>query len=322
MSSKKALPHQTIGDFLEYLARERNMSAHTTRNYGVDLSQFYEYLAENDITDEFPVGITHEDVRGFMASLDERGVSKQTVARKIAAMRSFYRFLMQRNLCPHNPALMVRTPKLEKKLPTCLSISQVEKLLGTPDVSAFTGVRDRAILELLYSAGLRTFELIGLDTEDVDLDRQILRTRGKGMKERVNPIGRYAVEAIQSYMDAKAAHPDRARFDRKALFLNFRGKRLTTRSIRRLLANYIRQADLPRNVSPHTLRHSFATHLLQRGADLRVVQELLGHENISTTQVYTHVTAAQLQDVYAEAHPRGETEVEADFRTVPETKTA
>lgn len=321
--SKQNSPRPAIVDsFLDYLTRERNMSSHTTRNYGVDLSQFHAFLVASEVDDEFPVGITHEDIRGFMAHLDERGVSKQTVARKIAALRSFYRFLMQRGACPHNPALMVRTPKLEKRLPACLSITQIEQLLSTPDTNKFSGLRDRAILELLYSAGLRTFELVGLDCEDADLERQVLRTRGKGMKERVNPIGRYAVEAISEYLDARRRHTDRARFDPEALFLNFRGSRLTTRSIRRLLAGYIREAGLPKAVSPHTLRHSFATHLLQRGADLRVVQELLGHENISTTQVYTHVTAAQTRAAYNDAHPRGTVNLGDEFNPMPASRSA
>ncbi len=216
----------------------------------------------------------------------------------------------------------MRTPKLEKRIPKYLTVQEVERLLGTPDAATYMGARDRAILELLYSAGLRTFELVGLNVGDIDLERQTLRTRGKGKKERVNPVGRYAMQAIEGYMQMRREHPDSARFDPEPLFLNFRGRRLTTRSIRRLLGGYVRTAGLSANVSPHTLRHSFATHLLQRGADLRVVQELLGHENISTTQIYTHVTASEMQQAYERAHPRAEKTIASDFRSMPDTKSA
>lgn len=320
--SKAEKHHEAVESFLQYLERERNMSTHTIRNYGVDLSQFCSYLQESGEMPLFPARITHLSVRGFMAQMDEKGLSKQSVARKVAALRSFYKFLMKRGLVDNNPALSVRTPKLEKKIPTFLSISEVERLLTMPDITKFIGARDKAILELLYSAGLRTFELVGLNNEDVDLERQVLRMRGKGMKERVNPIGRYAVEALQVYILKRDTHSERSRFDPDALFLNFRGKRLTTRSIRRLLACYVKDAELPDSVSPHTLRHSFATHLLQRGADLRVVQELLGHENISTTQIYTHVTDSQLQQSYAEAHPRAQESLENEFGNVEQVKSA
>mgnify|MGYP006301482709 CR=1 FL=1 len=311
-----------IHSFLLYLSQERNMSAHTVRNYGVDLAQFHAFLAETDRAEHFPEGVTHLLIRGFMAQLDERGMSKQTVARKVAALRSFYKFLMKRGRVQANPAQSVRTPKLEKRLPKYLTVQEVERLLGTPDASTFMGARDRAILELLYSAGLRTFELVGLNVDDIDLERQTLRTRGKGKKERVNPVGRYAVQAIEGYLQMRREHPDCTRFEVEPLFLNFRGRRLTTRSIRRLLGSYVRTAGLPANVSPHTLRHSFATHLLQRGADLRVVQELLGHENISTTQIYTHVTASEMQQAYEQAHPRAEKTIASDFRRMPDTKSA
>lgn len=306
MSTLSDIRQDSILDFLRYLTGERNMSEHTVRNYGVDLAQFYNHLAEAGMAVGFPESVTHLCIRSFMASLEDRGISKHTVARKVAALRSFYKFMMKRGRMNFNPAQSVRTPKLEKKLPVFLTIPEMELLLSAPVLDSIIGVRDRAILELLYSAGLRTFELVGLNHEDVDLARQVLRSRGKGMKERVNPIGKYAVSAIVDYFARKDAHPDRARFDPEALFLNFRGKRLTTRSIRRLLGAYAKQCGFSSDISPHTLRHSFATHLLQRGADLRVVQELLGHENISTTQIYTHITNAEIKNAYEAAHPRAE----------------
>jgi len=322
VSTLTTVNHEAIQAFLRYLEQERNMSPHTVRNYGVDLAQFYLYLVGTGEVGLFPAGITHLAIRSFMAHLDERGVCKQTVARKIAALRSFYKFLMKRGEMEANPAQVVRTPKLQKRLPKYLTVQEVERLLNVPDVTGFMGVRDKAILELLYSAGLRTCELVGLNHDDVDLGRQTLRTRGKGKKERINPIGQYAVRALSGYLEMKQVHPERARFDACALFLNFRGQRLTTRSIRRLLADYIAQAGLPDTVSPHTLRHSFATHLLMRGADLRVVQELLGHENISTTQIYTHVTASELQRLYDETHPRAEKTIAPDFAPLPDAKIA
>ncbi len=292
------------------------MSEHTVRNYGVDLAQFLTFLVEDGQDSLFPEQVTHIMIRAFMADLSEKGVSRQTVARKIAALRSFYKYMQRRGRINANPARIVHTPKLEKKIPTFLTVAMMEKLLATPDGGTFTGSRDKAILELIYSAGLRSFELVGLDHADIDLERRVLRLRGKGMKERINPVGRYAVTALEDYLRHKQAHPDRARFDASAVFLNFRGQRLTTRSVRRMLSHYASLAGLPGDVSPHTLRHSFATHLLQRGADLRVVQELLGHENISTTQIYTHITAQEMQRIYADSHPRAEQGL--DVQKLPE----
>lgn len=286
------------------------MSEHTVRNYGVDLAQFFTHLIETGQEAAFPEGVTHLMIRGFMADLGEKGVSRQTVARKIAALRSFYKYIQKAGRVNANPARTVHTPKLEKKIPVFLTVAMMERLLAAPEPGTFSGSRDKAILELIYSAGLRSFELVGLDHADIDLERRVLRLRGKGMKERVNPVGRYAVAALEEYLRQKESHPDRRRFDDAAVFLNFRGQRLTTRSVRRMLAHYANVAGLPCEVSPHTLRHSFATHLLQRGADLRVVQELLGHENISTTQIYTHITAGDMQRIYAESHPRAKSDLE------------
>ncbi len=293
-----------IHEFLEYIKIERNLSEHTVRNYGVDLGQFYEYLSSQGEQELFPYLVEHGTIRSFMAVLSERGISKQTIARKTAALRSFYKYLLKRGRIESNPAQSIRTPKLEKKLPVFLSVEDIERLLVAPDAETFIGVRDKAILELLYSAGLRTFELVGLNHEDIDISRQTIRTRGKGMKERINPIGRYATEALQEYIRAKYQHPDYIKFDQSAVFVNFRGSRLTTRSIRRMLGGYVSIAGLSYEVTPHTLRHSFATHLLQRGADLRIVQELLGHENLSSTQVYTHITSDEMKEIYDRAHPR------------------
>ncbi len=312
MSTLSRTNQPDILEFLNYLALERNMSEHTVRNYGVDLAQFHGHLVDNGMVADFPEKVSHHQIRSFMAELGEKGASRQTVARKIAALRSFYKYLNRNGRVDSNPARVVHTPKLEKKIPTFLTISMMERLLATPEGGTFIGSRDKAILELIYSAGLRSFELVGLDHEDIDLERRVLRLRGKGMKERINPVGRYAMTALEEYLHFKTTHHDRARFDPNAVFLNFRGQRLTTRSVRRMLSHYAALAGLPTDVSPHTLRHSFATHLLQRGADLRVVQELLGHENISTTQIYTHITAADMQRIYSASHPRAEQQMSDD----------
>lgn len=308
MSTLSRVNHVDITAFLQYLGCERNMSEHTVRNYGVDLAQFLSHLGENCEAEAFPENVTHVMIRSFMAGLSEKGVSRQTVARKIAALRSFYKYLQRQGRVTANPARVVHTPRLEKKIPTFLTVSMMERLLAAPGAGTFTGSRDKAILELIYSAGLRSFELVGLDNRDIDLERRVLRLRGKGMKERINPVGRYAVAALEDYLAHRRNHTGREHSDRDAVFLNFRGQRLTTRSVRRMLSHYAALAGLPPDVSPHTLRHSFATHLLQRGADLRVVQELLGHENISTTQIYTHITAREMQQVYTDSHPRAEHE--------------
>lgn len=322
MSALNEETHESIHAFLAYLQQERNMSEHTIRNYGVDLAQFYTFLLERNQHLQFPDGITHLTIRGFLAHLDDRGVTKQTAARKTAALRSYFKYRMQRGHIEANPAKSIRSPKLEKRMPTFLTVEQIEALIQAPDRLTLVGARDCAILELLYSAGLRTFELVALNHEDVDMERQVIRTRGKGKKERINPVGRYALDAISHYVEMKTIHPDFMRFDHEAVFLNFRGARLTTRSIRRMLSTYILQVGLSPDVTPHTLRHSFATHLLQRGADLRVVQELLGHENISTTQIYTHITDNEIQRAYAFSHPRSDTVLEEGFAPLPETKSA
>ncbi len=304
MSARSAECHPLVGAFLRHLADERGVSEHTVRNYAIDLEQFVHHLAHTGELGSFPRNATRLQVRGFLAALGEAGVSARTVARKLAALRTFFRYLVRRGEMTEDPVAAIRSPRVERRLPNCLTLTQVESLLDRPDLSTFTGLRDRAAMELLYSAGLRSAELVALDHDDVDLDQAVLRARGKGRKERLNPIGRHAVDAVRAYAQAKRLHQDRARFHPTALFLNARGGRLTTRSVRRILARYATDAGLAGQVTPHTLRHSFATHLLSRGADLRVVQELLGHENLSTTQNYTHLALDELSAAYAKAHPR------------------
>jgi integrase/recombinase XerC len=243
-------------------------------------------------------------IRAFLAFLHEREYSKATAARKLATLRSFYKFCLRRNYISTNPVATIRTPKQEKRLPKFLEVEQIQKLLNTPDDSTLLGARDRAMLETLYSTGVRVSELVALNLTDVDMVGESLRIRGKGRKERVAPIGPTALTAIRKYMEMRAGDPRSTTFNPEPLFVNKHGQRLSTRSVRRKLDKYLIMCGLDPSISPHTLRHTFATHMLNNGADLRSVQELLGHQSISTTQVYTHVTTSRLKKDYDESHPR------------------
>ena len=234
----------------------------------------------------------------------EQGYARSTVARKIAALRSIYKVLLRRGHTQANPLSGLRTPKTAKRLPKFLSVTEVEKLISAVPSDGLWSWRDLAILEVLYGGGLRVSELVSADMADLDLDEGVMRVRGKGKKERIAPLGRTASRTLEQYLVERSRHPGRRRFDSQAIFINRRGSRLTTRSVRRLVEKYATAAGLAIEVTPHTLRHSFATHMLDRGADLRSVQELLGHENLSTTQIYTHLTAERMKEIYDTAHPR------------------
>jgi integrase/recombinase XerC len=240
-----------------------------------------------------------------MAGLNDKQYSKATIARKLATLRSFYKFLVKRNHISSNPVVGIRTPKQEKRLPQFLEYEDIKRLLETPPADSWLGARDRAIMETLYSTGIRVSELVSLNLDDVDFLGEVVHIRGKGKKERICPISSSVLQIIQHYMEfrnKRAQH--NGNFDCKVLFVNKHGKRLSTRSVRRKMDKYLKMAGLDPSISPHTLRHSFATHMLNRGADLRSVQELLGHQSLSTTQVYTHLTTKKLKDVYTAAHPR------------------
>jgi len=260
--------------------------------------------ADEDVVRTKLLGVDANQVRAFLAFLHAREYSKATAARKLATLRSFYKFCLRRGYINTNPVAEIRTPKQEKRLPKFLDAGQVQKLLNTPDDNTLLGARDRAMLETLYSTGVRVSELVALNVTDVDFTGQSLRIRGKGRKERISPVGPTAVASIRKYIDMKASDPRSATFDPEPLFVNKHGRRLSTRSVRRKLDKYLVMCGLDPSISPHTLRHTFATHMLNNGADLRSVQELLGHQSISTTQVYTHVTTAQLKRDYDESHPR------------------
>lgn len=287
--------------FLRYLRVERNASVHTINNYKRDIRQFVSFLTRNKIE---MLGVNKHHIRLFLGELQQSQYARATVARKLAALRSFYSFLSREEYCASNPFQQVATPKQKRLLPAPLYVEQCLKLLEAPDDSSL-GLRDRAILEILYATGIRVGELVGLSFHDADFRQGYVRVFGKGAKERIVPLGKPAALAVERYLrEARPLLAKATPHDSRALFLNKNGTRLSDRSVRRLLDKYIKQSGLPQSVSPHTLRHSFATHLLDNGADLRSVQELLGHENVSTTQLYTHVTRARLKAVYKKAHPR------------------
>lgn len=289
-----------VDDFLRELEFERNYSKHTLKAYSTDLNQFLDFLKKEKCEDLNKVNILL--LRKFLAHLRENGSTKTTMGRKMAALRSLYKYFMKVGLIEHNPVVAVRIPKKENKLPNFLDIKDMEMLLEAPDKSELKGLRDSAILEILYSSGVRVSELAGMDNDNVDMNTELILVKGKGKKERLVPVGEIALDAIRKYKEAKRA--DRKMADNPALFLNKYGKRLTTRSVARLIDGYMIQTGLNKKISPHVFRHSFATHLLDQGAGLREVQELLGHVNLSSTQIYTHVSTEKLKKVYNLSHPR------------------
>jgi len=316
-------PHATVPavrDFLNYLKLERHFSDYTVRSYGADLAQFTQFLA-GDIgasyggdkrrSDATPVesrlvSCKPEVVREFLAYLHGQNYTKSTTARKLATLRSFFKFLIKRGRCTESPLSGIRTPKQEKRLPKCLDLDEVQRLLEAPDDTDILGCRDKAMLEVLYSSGIRVSELVDLTLADLDLEEGVLRVRGKGRKDRLTPIGSQAITAVRRYLSMRGIDADRVdpALAEGRVFLNKHGESLSTRSVRRKLDKYLALVGLDPGISPHTLRHSFATHLLNNGADLRSVQELLGHQSLSTTQVYTHLTTQRIKDAYDTAHPR------------------
>lgn len=303
---------QLLAQFLEHLRYERNVSAHTLRNYASDLEQFLDYLAPADPktgkrNEPALKQIDHITIREWLAELHASKKKKSSVARKLAALRTFFQFLFREGLIELNPAKLVATPRLEKKLPIHLSIEDAIRFIETPDAETDLGKRDRAILELLYATGVRVSELVQLDLRDVDLNNKLLRVTGKRRKERIVPFGEPALRALQDYLEVRSRFLQNApieKRDARALILNYQGTRMTTRSVGRMVEKYIRICAGMHDLSPHALRHSFATHLLDSGADLRDIQELLGHARLSSTQIYTHVSMEKLIEVYDKAHPK------------------
>jgi integrase/recombinase XerC len=293
-----------IGHFLQYLSVERGASPHTLKGYREDLHALAEYLADGEGQCPAPGSITTNELRGFLSALHEAGYAKTSISRRMASVRSFITFGQREGWAKSNPAKALRNPRKSRKLPHFLTTKEVGKLLEAPKGNTPAAVRDRAILETLYSAGLRVSELVGVTDGDLDFPAGIVRIRGKGKKERLAPIGSYAARAVKRWLELRKLSP-REKTGRDApVFTNKFGTRLTTRSVARMLEKYIQENGLDQRTSPHTLRHSFATHLLDRGADIRSVQELLGHKSLVTTQIYTHVSTANLRAAYEKAHPR------------------
>lgn len=295
---------EAIPRFLRYLKVERNCSDLTIKSYREDLELLYSYLKDSIGRVPRPEEITPLDLRTYVSALHEAGYAKSSVARRLASMRSFFKFAQREGRCTNNPAKPLRNPRRERKLPHFLTGSEIGKLLSAPPKTDSMGYRDRAILETMYSAGLRVSELVGINLDDLDLEDGLVRVRGKGKKERLSPLGSFAVKAIRSWLQRREPAPGLPKKNGSPVFLNKFGKRITTRSIGRMLEKYLLTTGLDLRTSPHTLRHSFATHLLDKGADIRSVQELLGHKSLVTTQIYTHVSTAGLRQAYELAHPR------------------
>ncbi|HUT37029.1 MAG TPA: site-specific tyrosine recombinase/integron integrase [Planctomycetota bacterium] len=293
-----------VDRFLGYLDSERGCSPETLRAYAADLARFANFAAR-DQDDLDPAAVTTVQLRHYLAHLRTQGSARTTVARKVATLRSFFRYLLREGIVGHNPASDLRLPRRGRRLPVFLDEAEVTRLIETPDLAGFAGRRDRAILEVLYSTGMRIGELAAANLEDLDLLGEVIKAKGKGKKERLVPLGRPALQALHDYLAIRGSlAPPTRRTSPRALLVNKHGTRLSDRGIRRIFDKHARAAGLGPRVTPHSLRHSFATHLLNRGADLRADQELLGHASLASTQVYTHVTTENLKKVYLKAHPR------------------
>jgi len=285
--------------FIEYLRIEKNASIHTMTNYARDIEDFSLFLEQQTFVDF--AAVSYLDVRNYLADLHKKEYSRRTIARKLSSLRSFYRFLQREKILESNPVQLATSPKLDKRLPHYFFSEELAELFQVADLTLPLGQRNQAILETLYASGMRVSELVGLNLEHIDLEVGMALVFGKGAKERYVPLGQFALEALERYISEGR---EKLKPKDKALFLNHVGTRLTDRSVRRILTQLIEQTTLTLQITPHKLRHSFATHLLEGGADLRSVQEMLGHVNISSTQIYTHITNQRLREVYNKAHPR------------------
>ncbi len=319
--------HPLVAKFLGYLADERNFSEYTERCYGLDLSQYLGFLRESngvkadaaaeaaavqspnpsgkDTVTNLILGADQEQIRSYLAQMAKQNYSPATMARKIATLRSFHKWMERAGLVTKNPMTVIRTPRQPRRLPKAITVDQVEALLHAPEGSDTLGARDRAILETMYSTGVRVSEVVALNIGDLSLGERQLRIRGKGKRERIVPLGQQAMDALQVYLQRLEADRGPAPPE-TPLFVNKHATRLSSRSVRRKVSKYLKVAGLDPDISPHTIRHSFATHLLDNGADLRAVQELLGHQSLSSTQVYTHLSTGRMREAYDRAHPRAE----------------
>ncbi|QDU30224.1 Tyrosine recombinase XerD [Anatilimnocola aggregata] len=293
-----------IDQFLQFLTVERNAADLTVKSYREDLVALDEYLGQAYQRPADPAEITPLDLRGYVSAMHEAGYAKTSISRRLASLRTFFKFAQREGIAQNNPAKPLRNPRPDRKLPHFLSGDEIGQLLDAPPAGQTMGLRDRAILEVTYSAGLRVSEVVGMNSGDLDLTESIVRIRGKGRKERLAPLGSFAIAALRRWLKVRVLSPKEKQGPLAPVFTNKFGRRLTTRSVARMLEKYLKTTGLDLRTTPHTLRHSFATHLLDRGADIRSVQELLGHKSLVTTQIYTHVSTAGLKAVYERAHPR------------------
>lgn len=296
-----------VDGFINHLRIEKSASKLTQAGYRADLTQYLNFLSSKyslpleEISFEY---LNHKTVREYLVSMQNNGLSRATMARRLASLRSFVKYLCRENIIPGNPLSAVSTPRQDKKLPRFLYSIEIKMLLEAPDTNTPMGRRDKAILEILYACGIRVSELVALDVNDIFFDEELIKVHGKGSKERIVPLGSMAKAALQEYLSLARPYIKRDQSE-QALFLNRFGQRLSTRSIRNILNKYVEMVAINQKTSPHTLRHTFATHMLNEGADLRSVQELLGHVSLSTTQIYTHLTRENIKTIYDEKHPRG-----------------
>lgn len=294
--------NEWIAEFVNYLAVERGLAVNTLESYGRDLRQFAQYLDSQPRGAAFDKA-TRSVILGYLLAMQRQGKATATIARRLAALKAFYQYLLRENQITDDPTADLESPKLQRRLPKVLTVREVEEILRQPDTSVSAGKRDKAMLELLYATGIRVSELVSLNLGDVNLDQGYLRCIGKGDKERLVPIGSMAISCLKDYI--QSGRPKLLRDPReRCLFANHHGHRLTRQGFWKIVKKYAMEANISKEITPHTLRHSFATHLLENGADLRSVQEMLGHADISTTQIYTHLTQTRLKEVYAKAHPR------------------
>ena len=293
-----------VDRFLRYLRVEKNSADLTIKSYREDLIALREYLEASFGRDPEPAEVNAVVLRGYVAAMHEAGYARTSISRRLASLRSFFRFAQREGYVDANPAKPLRNPRPERKLPHFLTSDEIGRLLEAPKRDKPAGLRDRAILETMYSAGLRVSEVVGLNDGDLDLVAGLVRVRGKGRKERLAPLGRFALQALGAWIPQRKLHPREPQPPKSPVFVNKFGNRLTTRSVARMLEKLLAETGLDSRTTPHTLRHSFATHLLDRGADIRSVQELLGHKSLVTTQIYTHVSTSGLREAYEKAHPR------------------
>ncbi len=292
---------KSLNDFLNYIMKQKNYSINTCKNYEIDILEFKKYLDEKKVN---YLAIDYDFIKGYLMELYDRKLSRNSVARKLSSLRSFYRYLFNKDLIKTNPFKYVTTPKKEKRLPRYLGVEELEIIFNTPDLNTPLGQRDKLILEVLYATGIRVGELVNIKLDDIDFYRKEIRIFGKGSKERIDPFGDYCLEAINLFLnDGRRKILKKHHTDSNYLIINEKGKKITTRGVEKIIDNVIKKASLKKHVSPHMLRHSFATHLLNEGCDILTVKELLGHESLESTQIYTHVSNERLREVYLKYHP-------------------